>query len=199
MAKTPMREATRESIFEWMSSEYLTKNKDVLAKPREKAVTAINKAIRSKYPEADMIVLRKYSLTRRDGCLKYMNTENQQVSGVEFFGRYDSEDEESYAVLADLPSSSGCRSGDVFPVSPTAFVALEAFTRAKQDDKELRETKFRQYKSLLAACKTVDELNEIVSLPEDLKQRYMTGGALIAINPETIASIKSDFKQNKAA
>lgn len=200
MAKTTMRESMRDGILDWMIKEYDKKAEGSIDKIRDKAAAVANKALRVKFPEADMAVLRKYSLTDIDGCIKFMNSETAQVFGVEFDFKYDGSGKRIYPVpLADIPSRRGCRSGDVFPVSATAQAALEAFTKAKEDAKAARDLKIRDYKSFLAACKTVDEFNETVPLPDDLRNRYMSGGALIAISPEKIAEIGKDFKAKKAS
>ena len=200
MAKTVMRESMREGILNWMTKQYDDNNKTNINKVRDKAVAVINKALRVKFPESDMVILRKYSLTHIDGCLKFVNSETGQVFGVQFDYDYDKASNRIWeADIADIPHRQGCRSGDVFSVAPTAQQTIEAFIKAKEDMKHARLEKLKAYKSFLAACKTVDEFNETVPLPEDLKMRYMVGGALIAINPEPVAEIKKDFKPKKAA
>jgi hypothetical protein len=198
MAKTLMREATRESILEWMMKEYDAKHDGVLKKPYEKAAAAANKAIRAKYPEADMVVLRKYNLAGRDGCLRFVNQDTGQVFGVEFYPNYG---ESALGVtkefLADMPKGRGCGSSEVFSVNATQQAALQQFIAEKDSVKEARKQKVSDYKSFLAACKTVDEFNDAVPLPEDLRNRYMSGGALIAISPEKIAEISKDFKRKR--
>lgn len=196
MAKTPMRESMREGILDWMMKQYDEHNKNKIDKVRDRAVAAVNKTLRVKFPESDMIILRKYSLGTIDGCLKFVNSETGQVFGVQFDYQYDGGHNRVWeAAIADIPHRSGCRSGDVFSVTPTAQQAIEAFTKAKEDAKAERDAKFRDYKSFLAACKTVDEFNEAVPLPEALRNRYMSGGALIAISPEKVAEISKDFKR----
>lgn len=198
MAKTPMRESMREGILDWMMKQYDEKNKTRLDKVRDKAVAVVNKALRVRYPESDILVLRKYNLTTVDGCIKFVNSDTGQVSGVEFGYFYDAEHKRVWeAQIADIPARMGCRSGDIFSVSPAAQATIEAFTKAKEDAKADRDAKQRDYKSFLAACKTVDEFNDSVPLPDDLKQRYMSGGALIAISPEKIAEISKDFKRKR--
>ena len=115
----------------------------------------------------------------------------RQVFGVTF-----SREEESAGRLADLPRNGGCNRNDVFPVTATAQKAVEAYERAKDEANRTHNEKHRSYQSFLVSCKFVEEVNEVVKLPDDLRQRFMSGGgALVAINPDVIASIKSDFKK----
>jgi hypothetical protein len=193
MVKTRMKENVRLSIFDWMQSEYDNKHKDDLKEPLKKAINEANKAIRVKYPETDMEVLRKYKCTRLDKCLKFLEKETQRFFGIDFFHYHDN-DAAKAAGLADLPNAGGCNSNEVFPVNAKSAEIMEKFIALKNAAHEKRKEKLQHYRSFLAACNTVDEFNDVVPLPDDLKQRYLSGGALIAINPDTISSIKNDFK-----
>jgi hypothetical protein len=68
-----------------------------------------NAAIRTKYPEADMVVLRKYKLERTDRCLRFQFPSGR-VDGLSF---------KSEAEVVDMPYCRGCGYGssDVFPVT----------------------------------------------------------------------------------
>jgi hypothetical protein len=190
MAKTKLLQSTRESLLEWMFKQAEDKLKAKLSKVEAKAIEAANKAIRVKYPEKDMEVLRKYKCTRRDNCLRFV-TDDGHFFGVEF--EYE---EQKGDRLADLPMSGGCRQDDVFPASTAAQNAMEAYTKQRDDGREDLKKKRREYFSFLAACKFVEDVDEVVKLPDDLRQRYFTGGALVALNPDVVASIKSDFKSS---
>jgi hypothetical protein len=147
----------------------------------------MNVAIRKKYPEDDMAILRKYDATRKDRCLRFVDSESNQFFGFDW--EYEAEPKE----LADVPTKRGCRSDDVFPVSPTGREAIEALAIARDDAKQARFLKERDYRSFLESSRFVEDVHEVVPLPEDMQRRYMSGSPLIAVNEDVIASIKKDF------
>lgn len=59
MAKTRLNQYNRNKIFSHLTAEYKLKHADDLKKATERVVKIVNKAIRAKYPESDMAVLRK--------------------------------------------------------------------------------------------------------------------------------------------
>jgi hypothetical protein len=189
MAKTRMSNEKREALLNWMMTQYDEKNSKQFDKPRAKALKAMNSAIRKKYPEADMVVLRKYGVTRKDRCLRFVDAESNQFFGFDW--GYGQEPEE----LADVPNSRGCRSDDVFTVSPAGREAIEALVRAKEDAVTARRQKERDYRSFLEASRYVEDVHDVVPLPEDMQRRFMSGAPLIPVNEELIASIKSEFAQ----
>ena len=81
-----------------MMKQYGEKHMGLLDKPKAKAVKAMNAAIRKKYPEDDMAVLRKYNTTRRDSCLRFVDAESNRFFGFGWgYGEVPQE-------LADVPA-----------------------------------------------------------------------------------------------
>jgi hypothetical protein len=149
----------------------------------------MNTAIRKKYPETDMAVLRKYGVTRQDRCLRFMDTESNQVFGFDWgYGSIPAD-------LADLPTGNGCRSDDVFPITPASREAIELFNKTREDARETRRQKEQDYYSFLCACRFVEDVHEVVPLPEDMQRRYMSGSPLVAVNDELLAGIKREFAE----
>ncbi|MFO0949635.1 MAG: hypothetical protein U0835_00495 [Isosphaeraceae bacterium] len=147
-----------------------------------------NAAIRAKYPEEDMAVLRKYKLQRVDRCLKFQFPSGR-VDGFTFA----SEDG-----LADLPYRAGCGyfSNDVFAVTTAFEKAIDEYAKLKdQNDKSERE-KVTQFHGFLAVCQTLDEVLDVIPLPDDIKKRLgHNSTALVAVTPETVKSLKATFKK----
>jgi hypothetical protein len=177
----------RIGLLKWMMEQYDAKHENELDKPREKALKAMNVAVRKKYPEADMVVLRKYGVTRQDHCLRFVDSESNQVFGHEWgYGNAPAE-------LADVPANGGCRSDDVFPISPSGRETIQAYAKAKDEADKVRSKKLREYESFVDVCKTVDDFHEVVALPEDLQRRYMGTAALVAVSEDLIVSLKEEF------
>jgi hypothetical protein len=184
MAKTRLSNEKRDGLLAWMMKQYDEKHANDLEKPQAKAIKAMNAAIRKKYPEADMAVLRKYNATRRDYCLRFVDSDSNQIFGFDW--GYNAEPAE----LADVPVRNGCRSDDVFPISPAGREAIEAFGKAREEAREAREQKQRDYYSFLCAYWFVEDVHDVVPLPEDMQRRYMSGSPLVAVNDELLADIE---------
>jgi hypothetical protein len=84
MAKTRLSNEKRDGLLAWMMKQYDEKHANDLEKPQAKAIKAMNAAIRKKYPEADMAVLRKYNATRRDYCLRFVDSDSNQIFGFDW-------------------------------------------------------------------------------------------------------------------
>jgi len=187
MAKTRLSNEKREDLLTWMMKQYDEKHATRLDKPKAKAVKAMNAAIRKKYPEADMVVLRKYDVTRKDRCLRFVDAETNQFFGFDWGYQHEPED------LADVPAGRGCRSDDVFTVTPAGREAIEAMQSAREAAQSERRQKERDYRSFLEASRFVEDVHEVVPLPEDMQRRFMSGSPLVPVNEELVASIKSEF------
>ena len=92
--KTQLNKARRAIIEEYgfkhiESSIDRTRENDLL----QQLVRYANEAIRAKYPEADMAVLRKYEVVRTDHCLRFQFPS----------GRVDGRSFPPDAPLADMP------------------------------------------------------------------------------------------------
>jgi hypothetical protein len=87
----------------------------------------------------------------------------------------------------------GCRSYDVFPISPSGHEAIETFEKASEEARETRMQKEQDYRSFLHACRFVEDVHEIVPLPENMQRRYMSGSPLVAVSEELVTSIKKEF------
>ncbi len=146
-----------------------------------------NAAIRAKYPETDMVVLRKYKLERIDRCLKFQFP-SERVDGFRF-----SDD----AKVVDMPYCRGCGyNSEVFSVSAATEKAYDEHAKLKLENDKKHQEKLNQFNAFLTACQFVDEVLDVISLPEDLRKRLgQSSTALVAVTPETLKSLKATFKK----
>ncbi len=147
----------------------------------------VNASIRSKYPEADMAVLRKYKLERTDRCLK-LQFPSGRVDGFTFA---------SDAEVVDMPYKAGCGfyNNDVFPVTAAVEKAFDEYAKVKGENDKKQTERFQQFMAFLFACKFIDEVLDVIPLPEDVRKRLgHSSTALVAVTPETVKSLKATFK-----
>jgi hypothetical protein len=184
-SKTRLTKASRE-IIENYGIGHITSTLDRTAEKAQLAIIldGANAAIRAKYPETDMAVLRKYQLESTDHCLKFQFPSGR-VDGFRF--PYGSE-------LADLPYRRGCGSSDVFPVDAAFEAAYDLYAKLKQANDKLESERCKQFRDFLAACRCVQDVMEVIRLPDDTLRRLGQGSrALVAITPDTVESLKATF------
>ena len=185
MAKTRLTEAVKGTLVDYMLDQYDSKNKDVLKEQETKVVSIVNKIIRAKYPEEDMKILRKYDVVRKDACLRFINKNTQAVFGLSF--TYKTVPKE----LADVPCNKNC---ETYLTNDSEQKLIEKHHNDIIDEKNKRGKKNQEYLSFLHACRYVEDVAEVVPFTDDMKQRYFSGGALVAFNPEKLLELKNEFK-----
>jgi hypothetical protein len=145
-----------------------------------------NKAIRIRYPQEDMVILRKFNLTREDRCLRFQFP-SQRVDGFSF---------KLQTPIADMPYKNGCFSGEVFPVDAAFEEAFDEYATVKRANDKFQNDKWQSFRALAIACVYLDEVLEVIELPEEIRERLGHRSiGLVAVTPETVASLKATFKQ----
>ncbi|MCE9565985.1 MAG: hypothetical protein K8U57_28510 [Planctomycetes bacterium] len=184
--KTPLN-ATRRQIIEEYGLKHIETTID---RTREHAllkqlVDETNRAIRAKYPESDMAVIRKYQLQRIDSWLQFVFPTGR-VDGFTFSGRTD---------IADRPEYRGNYNSDVYVVTAEfeqAFDEHAKIQKASEKQKRERDAAFRNF---VGSCRSVEDVLEVINLPADIRERLgHRSSALVAITPETVASLRNTFK-----
>jgi hypothetical protein len=149
-----------------------------------------NEAIRARYPETDMAILRKYEAVRTDRCPRF------QFPSGRVDGRMMPDD----APLADMPRHSGCYSGEVFAVPATCEQVFEAYAAEFAANCRIRDERTRQFTNFVTACRTVEDVLEVIDLPADIRNRLgHRSTALVAVSPESVAALRETFKQTDEA
>ena len=155
-------------------------------------LAAVNAAIRKKYPEEHMVILRQYKLARFDRCLRFQFPSGR-VDGFSF--EYKEER------LADLPYSNGCLAGTVYPVDARFEKLFDDYARIKKDNEKEKREKIAGFHALVVAAKTLDDILAVIDLPKDLQESIgkKDSTALVALSPDTLKSLKKDFALKQAA
>jgi hypothetical protein len=190
MAKKIALSNTRRDVIREYGLKHIKTSIDRSKEQKQLAIMLkeANAAIRSKYPEAEMAVLRKYDLARVDRCLKF-----QMPSG-----RVDGFTFNADCEVADIPYNRHCSyyNSTVFPVSEAFEKAFDAHAKHKAEADKLQQEKIDQFTSFLIACKTVEDFIDVIPLPEDIRKRLGADStALVAVTPETVKSLKATFKK----
>jgi hypothetical protein len=184
--KTQLNKARRTIIEEYGfkhlgSSIDRTRENDLL----QQLIGYANEAIRAKYPEADMAVLRKYQVVRTDHCLRFQFPS----------GRVDGRSFPSDAPLADMPQHSGCYSSDVFAASAECEQVFDAFAAEFQANYRLKDDKRRQFLDFITASRTVEEVLDVIDLPADIRERLgHRSTALLAVSAESVSALRETFR-----
>ncbi|MFO0958233.1 MAG: hypothetical protein U0800_12540 [Isosphaeraceae bacterium] len=136
MAKKIPLSNTRRDVIREYGVQHIQSTIDRSKEQKQLAILLreANSAIREKYPEAEMAVLRKYELARVDRCIK-VQMPSGRVDGFSF--KADCE-------VADIPYNRHCNwtNNVVYPVSEAFEKAFDAHAKHKADaDKLERENR----------------------------------------------------------
>lgn len=184
MRKTRLSQDRREKIHSHMMSTWEGKQESIRNTPCfSKLVENINTIIREKYPEKDMIVLRKYNLTTQNACINMHYGE--RVLGLAYHLFLDSD-------FKDVPSNTGYRLTLV--VDSQTIKIYDQLVKDYQKYQNTRNEKMREFLGFLNSCVYVEDVMQYVDLPLSLQP--IKGTAITAVNPEILKSIKKEFKND---
>jgi hypothetical protein len=157
----------------------------------QRILDGVNKAIRAKYPEDHMVILRQYKLARFDRCLRFQFPSGR-VDGFNF--AYEEN------ALCDLPYNGGCRTDVVYPVNAAFEKAYDDYAKDKKVNDDERDKKLASFNALVDAAKTLEDVLAAIDLPAELqKQLGKQCTALVALSPDSLKVLKHDFALKKAA
>jgi len=188
VAKTKLTKGKLEIARRFMFNKLVEDRKHILDEVRNAAVIVINKIFRKAYPEADMIVFRKYDLNRVDYCIRFNN--NDSDSG--FFILYVNQDSTLEELICDISSGLSCRT---YPINSEERAVIEQYMKARDIEKTFLRKKNDVYVSFLQSCKTVEDVHKVVQFPTEVLNELLGPGkgALIAYNPDVLKEIQADF------
>ncbi|MGE4043410.1 MAG: hypothetical protein AB7F35_01060 [Acetobacteraceae bacterium] len=191
MPTTRLSNEKREKILSYMMDEYERKrDKGEEATTLAVLVQKLNILLRSRFPEKDMVVLRKYKMSRVDTCLKFAVLDTGRVFEVRFPPRFDF----GNTPLADIPGYMGCYNSEVFPCDPSLAEASDEWSAAREKVEKARRERQSGYQAFIYAAKTLEDVEAVVPLPAALRASLgATPNALVAANEKTLASIREDF------
>jgi hypothetical protein len=193
MTKIRLNNTHRDILTEYGSKKIA----GLIDRSREKVLydtllEAANKAIRVKYPEEHLVICRLYELTRTDYCLRFQFPSGR-VDGV-YFSPADTQR------ICDVPSGRGCHNSDVFPVDKAFEDACDEYDKLKKANDEEARSRVASFRSLIVASKTLEDVLEVIDLPEDILERFgRKSTALVALSSDTLRSLKQDFAIRQTA
>ena len=187
MAKTKFNKYRYGAALDYMVAKFVDSRTHALDEVRNAALTVINQILRKEYPEADMMVFRKYELTRKDYCLRF-NDEN----GAQLFIFSGNMCALFSEMLVDIPSGLSCK---YYSITLAERDVIEAYINAVQAEQVTLETKRAEYRSFLYSCPNVEAAHEVIHFPDEVLSKLLGPKVInmIAFNPDILASIQRDF------
>jgi len=144
-----------------------------------------NQAIRKRYPEEDMAVLRRYQVTHTDGCVRF------QFPSGRVDGFYFPSEEKG---LADIPYRRNCTTDAAYPVDAAIEAAFDGYHKARTANDKEQHRRTSAFDSLLRAARTLEEVMEAIELPPEVLGRLgQKGTALVALSSDDLTRLKQDF------
>jgi hypothetical protein len=149
------------------------------------AAQAVHDALVEKYPQKDMRVLERYDAATADSCV-YVSR-----------GHYDYDQfcfrDDDKRIPLRPGRSGGCNSRNAFMLEGERADAYAAYTKAKEAHESAIRQRFNDYKALIYAAKTFNEVSEVWPQAEQLREAIVgTSSALVVLSNDIVARIKSD-------
>ena len=155
-----------------------------------KLLEARNQAIRKRFPEEDMVVLRRYGVTHIDRCIRF------QFPSARVDGFYFPHDE---AALADIPHRSSCTTDAAYAVEADVETAFDGYHKASTANNKEQYKRIAAFDALIHAARTLDEVTKAIDLPPEMLERLgQKATVLVALSSDDLNRLKHDFALTKA-
>lgn len=150
------------------------------------ALPLVMSAAHVKYPAKDMAVLKKYDCAREDHCIR--------IAAESLVTQFDIKLDDA-GVLR--PQYHGCRP---IPCDDVTRQAVETWRTAVTINKEALDQKRRDYRGLIRAARTFEEIVEVWPEAEELRQSICQGStAMTVFSPELVERIRQDVAERAVA
>jgi NADPH:quinone reductase-like Zn-dependent oxidoreductase len=183
MAKTRLLVSAKDSLRQFARQNVAaSKEQKALDATYKKAAKLLMPIIEKQFPKADMELLDRYKVARRDTCIRCVN-ENGRV--VQF--NFTSDD----APL--LPARY--HSSRNFMVTKTCLTAIDDWLLKKDACKKAEQEILSQYFALIEATRYAEEILEIWPAAEPALASYVKlrkQKLPVAVSPDTIAFIRKN-------
>jgi hypothetical protein len=150
---------------------------------------AANQAIRKRYPEEDMLILRRYDATHTDRCVRFQFPSGR-VDGFYFLGEETG--------LADIPYRRSCTTDAAYAVDAAIEAAFDGYHKTHTANNKEQYKRTSAFDSLIHAARTLDEIMEAIELPPEVLERLgRKSTALVALSSDNLKQLKQDFALTK--
>lgn len=147
------------------------------------AARIMAKHMKGRFPPADMLVLKKYELTKVDRCQYYTNG----AGGYEQFNFRDTDD------VPLIVSSRYCNGRNPYLLTDAEFATVDAYNKARVAFNKSIGARCDDLSALIKSSKKFNELAAVWGGAEELRDKIVTtGAALVTLSEEVIARIKAD-------
>lgn len=188
MPKTRLTQTKRDEIVRYMIARYDEKR---IGCERDRCglalVAKINKLIRARFPESDVAVFRKYEYAGRPSPLRFSEPDSGRVVGLDLRERHEMRE-----ALADVPYHYSYATA--LEVTPEIVAEVDAYELLSAAEGKARAAALAEYAAFVGSCRTVEDVEKVVALPESLRAGLgATGRQLVAVNPETVERLREQF------
>lgn len=169
----------------------------------QKAAPLVRALVEAEYPPAEMKILAKYEVARRDKCINVQGdsggTERFRFRMAETNSTSEDWDDEADNSHPLVPDRGGCRNR-IYIANAKTWAAVNAWTRAFDTKKKALKEKLDKYLTFIGVATTYEQILE--TWPEAIEVAdSITRNLPSTVNPEMLAEIKADSarRMKKAA
>jgi hypothetical protein len=181
-----LSDSNRNSLYNLARKRIVeTQDSTELDNAYEFAADAVHNALVEKYPQKDMKVLARYDAASPDGCV-YVS-----CGGYYEYDQFCFRSDDKRIPLR--PSGRGCNSRNAFMLEGEAADAFRAYKKANEARDEAIKQRFADFKALIYAAKTFNEVTEVWPEAEQLREAIVgTSSALVVLSNDVVERIKAD-------
>ena len=190
MAKKVLNKTHRETL-ENLANRLVheTADKSAVDAAYNACADMVSKLVKAKYPEADMAVLQKYDVGRKDSCI-YLSA---GYGGMERFS-FRSSDER----IPHVPDRY-CNNRTPYLLTDEQVALYDAFKKADVEFQQAIRSRLADYRALIANARTFEELVEIWPAADQLREKICgTSRAVSVMSDDVLARIKADAANSVA-
>lgn len=187
MPKTRLNKSTRAELMDYVFKVVSCPDEESAVEAAYKAAEPLVRlAVEKTYPPKDMKVCAKYKAAQIDDCIK-LKLDNDQITVFDF--RADT------GPMVVKPTYRG----QIYEANKTVTKAVLAWEEAVHAHKEALKTKRTDYRALIQASRTFEEVVEVWSEAETLRPEICKPStALTILSAETISRIQADVESRKS-
>jgi hypothetical protein len=179
-----LTQGDRDTLFTLATKQVVaTENSDALDAAYDAAAQVVHDALVAKYPQKDMLVLKRYDTAKADQCV-YV------TRAMYDYDRFNFRDGDTRIPLRPVDN---CNRNAPFSLEGEQAKVYEAFKDAEKAHKKTLDQRMADYKALIYGARNFNEVVSVWPAAEVLRESIVgTGTALRVLSEDVVARIQRD-------
>lgn len=173
---TRLTKTHRKMLIDFAASQIITEHDAAVAEAYDKAEQQVRAAVEKKYPPADMEVLKRYNATNKSTHALVSDANGENTTRFTL-----SADHAPFITPLWYSSIQGVR----------VHKAVEHYNRIKKTADAARAEVLRNYKAFVTGCRTFDQVVEVWSGAEAMRDEICKKPSTALVDPKAIERVRA--------